>query len=552
MDEKVLIDLTLKGKTREEMGLEPFICIEIRSSIMGIPVFISQDVIAYVLRRASEGSFKDGLGNSWKSPWNEMVNKSMFNSTKKAQSVSSLLHEGERKCVQILHQGGILKVLKEVNNFTDDQLGTETGKIINGSTLRKMSLITKEAYTKLSTNLKESNAKSNLMENFPPICNQDPLDVRMNFIKVHYEETTSKKAKKAKKEKAASQENVVGFAVPTIQEEVEDLEPAKILNKRTRSDAQEVIKAAEVLQEFVATKAGSLLVATAEGVQEENVGCSEASRDYDNVPLGRLYTTINKDLSPSTKRQKNPAINIHYEPVCPFILNSIGEMSEMRNKVCEQVGHESTNYNVSPSHPNSSTHTSKPSVLGNLVNHSLSELPGCELNLEKVSKVASSEVTLESPQQQAPNVQMASITCPDDSVPEHYVSEHVVLEQPVPEQVLEINTHTATSTNDQPSSSSQAIQACALARSTNVPSSPTMFLDSSILADVCENIFQELNKLVQVRNNLVHEDNYVKQWRRLKERVDVVLTKLQGSCLDAQDTAQNNLQDWLSGVVNKL
>ncbi|RHN74221.1 hypothetical protein MtrunA17_Chr2g0307901 [Medicago truncatula] len=147
---------------------------------------------------------------------------------------------------------------------------------------------------------------------------------------------------------------------------------------------------------------------------------------------------------------------------------------------------------------------------------------------------------------------MASITCPDDSVPEHYVSEHVVLEQPVPEQVLEINTHTATSTNDQPSSSSQAIQACALARSTNVPSSPTMFLDSSILADVCENIFQELNKLVQVRNNLVHEDNYVKQWRRLKERVDVVLTKLQGSCLDAQDTAQNNLQDWLSGVVNKL
>jgi hypothetical protein len=38
---KVLIDPTLEGKTREEMGLEPFKCTEIRSSVMGIPVFIS-------------------------------------------------------------------------------------------------------------------------------------------------------------------------------------------------------------------------------------------------------------------------------------------------------------------------------------------------------------------------------------------------------------------------------------------------------------------------------------------------------------------------------
>jgi len=41
MDEKVLIDPTLAGKTREEMGLEPFTCTKIRSSIMGIHVFVS-------------------------------------------------------------------------------------------------------------------------------------------------------------------------------------------------------------------------------------------------------------------------------------------------------------------------------------------------------------------------------------------------------------------------------------------------------------------------------------------------------------------------------
>jgi len=94
------------------------------------------------------------------------------------------------------------------------------------------------------------------------------------------------------------------------------------------------------------------------------------------------------------------------------------------------------------------------------------------------------------------------------------------------------------STIDLPSSSSQAIQTCAPARSTNVPSPPTMFLDSTILADVCENIF--------------HEESYEKQWMRLRERVDFVLTELQRSSFDAQDIAQNNLQDWLKGVVNNL
>jgi len=45
MDEKVLIDPSLEGKTREEMGLEPFRCEEIRSSVLGIPVVISVDTV---------------------------------------------------------------------------------------------------------------------------------------------------------------------------------------------------------------------------------------------------------------------------------------------------------------------------------------------------------------------------------------------------------------------------------------------------------------------------------------------------------------------------
>jgi len=85
MDEKVMMDPSLAGKTREEMGLGPFTITEIRSSIMGISVFISEEVIAWVIRRASEGRFISGLDNNKTSPWNDIVNKTMFNSNKKGK-----------------------------------------------------------------------------------------------------------------------------------------------------------------------------------------------------------------------------------------------------------------------------------------------------------------------------------------------------------------------------------------------------------------------------------------------------------------------------------
>ena len=57
LEEKVLIDPSLKGKTHEEMGLEPFRGDEIRSSVLGIPVAISVNTIAGVIRRASGGKY---------------------------------------------------------------------------------------------------------------------------------------------------------------------------------------------------------------------------------------------------------------------------------------------------------------------------------------------------------------------------------------------------------------------------------------------------------------------------------------------------------------
>jgi len=249
MEEKVLIDPSLKGKTREEMGLEPFSCEE---SVLGIPVVISVDTIAGVIRRASEGRYVYGLKNKTSS-WIPIVNRTMFHSINKgkykdldirtkmllkiqnenllpkesggdklsldqkvflhffltreranvpkyifkhliknlkdSQTIQKNFVPYGRLLSEIFHQGGILNALKEVNYFTDAQLGTVTGRIINGATLVSMKLIKKVDYKKLSTNLKESSVISNLMDDFPPICKQDPLEVRVMFIKEYFEMT---------------------------------------------------------------------------------------------------------------------------------------------------------------------------------------------------------------------------------------------------------------------------------------------------------------------------------------------------------------------------
>jgi len=181
---------------------------------------------------------------------------------------------------EILHQGGILKALDKTKVFTDQQLDTVTGKIINGSTLGYMTLIKKEDIKKLDTYMKESRAISNLMEGFPLICKQDPLDVQLYYIHDHLQSTgeniqledildqmyggalpvaksrktkrkaltkdeylddaseqPAKKAKKAKKDKVAE---ATGSGLSTIQEEVQDLEPVKVLNKRTKSGKEVV------------------------------------------------------------------------------------------------------------------------------------------------------------------------------------------------------------------------------------------------------------------------------------------------------------------------
>jgi len=201
--------------------------------------------------------------------------KHMIKTLKESQLINRAWIPYGRLISEILNQGGFSKGLSETRGFTDDMMGIVTGKIINGSTLANLRLIKQEAVTNLETYLKESRVSSNLMEEFPPICKQDPLDVQLFYIHDHLQSTgeeiqledileemyggsvkvaksrktkrkpmteaeyledaseqPARKAKKAKKDKAFEAN---GSEVATIWEEVKDLEADKILPKRTIS-----------------------------------------------------------------------------------------------------------------------------------------------------------------------------------------------------------------------------------------------------------------------------------------------------------------------------
>jgi len=87
---------------------------------------------------------------------------------------------------------------------------------------------------------------------------------------------------------------------------------------------------------------------------------------------------------------------------------------------------------------------------------------------------------------------------------------------------------------------------------TNVSPPPTLLLDFVILKEVCEDIFEDLNKLVHTRSNFVHKENYEEQWITLRERVNYVLCELQKLSLKAHNQALNSLKNWFKEVVSKM
>jgi hypothetical protein len=80
----------------------------------------------------------------------------------------------------------------------------------------------------------------------------------------------------------------------------------------------------------------------------------------------------------------------------------------------------------------------------------------------------------------------------------------------------------------------------------NVSPPPTLLLGSIVLKEVCENIFEDLNRLVKARNDAVYTENYEDKWIALREVVDKVFNDLQRLSVEAQNQAFNN---WFKEVI---
>jgi len=225
----VIKDSSLRGMKRQEMGLESFRHTEIISSVMGIPITITEEVIAKACRVAANGRFiwnanknhpflesykgvvlkgnsstklvdidgqhrmllkfmtecffQKGGGSDQPSIDHKLV-LYFLTSFNKINLPRYIMHhlcwaikEGIRSkreqipCGRLLSeiftQSKILEILRRNNLASDQVLRTKTGKMINGKTLQNMKIIKK--FSPNEKDLKESTAPTKLMMDFPPI-----------------------------------------------------------------------------------------------------------------------------------------------------------------------------------------------------------------------------------------------------------------------------------------------------------------------------------------------------------------------------------------------
>jgi hypothetical protein len=69
------------------------------------------------------------------------------------------------------------------------------------------------------------------------------------------------------------------------------------------------------------------------------------------------------------------------------------------------------------------------------------------------------------------------------------------------------------------------------------------------LREVCDNIFEDLMKLVNSRNDAIHLENYENKWNALKTVVDRVFSDPQRQSVEAQNQA---LTKWFKEVIKSM
>jgi len=253
-------------------------------------------------------------------------------------------------------------------------------------------------------------------------------------------------------------------------------------------------------------------------------------------------------------------------PLLPPVIEAIQSLPASAEGVSDLSGTGLVILNESVSTPNSLTptpntttnnQTLEQSVISNLESHCSGELPGYQP--QKTSDITSDEVVTENPPQHQSNQNIEhinisdSIPPPETSVydPEISVSEQNVSKTENIEPSASDQYESDQTTDDQTSSSNLTIVPSEPTFS-DIPKPPSVFLNLPFLATVCLDIFKKAKKLIESRQNLVHEVSYEEKWERIIERVQFVFSEVQRSCLNDQAQAQKELKDWLKGVMSEV
>jgi len=557
---------------------------------LGIIVVISVDTIAGVIRRASEGRYVYGLKNK-KSSWIPIVNRTLYNSSTKGKykdldmrtkmllkiQNENLLPKGSggdkpsldhkvflhffltreranvpkyifkhliksledsqtikknfvpygRLLSEIFHQSGVLDALKNVNCFTDAQLGTVTGRIINGATLVTMKLIRKEDHQELSTDLKESSVISNLMDDFPPICKQDPLEVRVMFIKEYFELTgqiikisdildemyggalpiaKNRKSLKRKLTEAEYLDDTPEFAAKVAKTSAPQTHPTASDMIIPQQEAQEADDSEhedpENIIEIISGNSSS-------HVSSDSLDLSEGTLNFirliDEKRQKATQSVPNKTDSvnhqtPQTSPEETPSPNyfiplqmILPEPVAETMVPESVQVTESESPVTVTVSEsiQKQTHQTTPKQTSTSTPTQ----------------------------------TLTSPQKAIPEPVVETVVPESVQVTESEQTVTITVFEPIQTPTQTIPTAI---TNDQPSSSS-TIQ--------TITQTPPNILKSEFLEAEMLEINNELQRLVHLRRSPTLQIAYQEQWVTLKNRASKLLNVVSQKCIKVHTAA---------------
>jgi len=342
-----------------------------------------------------------------------------------------------------------------------------------------MKLIRKEDHKEFSTDLKESSVISNLMDDFPPICKQDPLEVRVMFIKEYFEMTVhlikisdipdemyggalpiakNKKSLKRKMTEAEYLDDTPEFAAKV----------AKTSAPQTNPTASDML----ILQQE-AQEADDSERVDPENVIDINSGTSSSFVSSDSSELDESTQSLIQKINKLSQKAAQ----------------SVPKKTDSVNQQPPQTTHQ-----TSPEH--TSTQTSTPNYLIPL--QMILPEPVAETVVPKSVHVTESEpsvtVTVSEPTQK-PTQTIPSIT-----------------------------------TKDQPSSSSSP-------STQTLKQTPPNLLKSEFLEAELQQISNDLQRLVQLRRSPTLTVAYQDQWATLKAKASELLNSVSQKCMKIQAAA---------------